>query len=83
MVSRYNCADQVLRDMGIVGQQLLRIFGQAISAIAEGRIIVKIANARIKAYALDDIRCIQSSYLSIAVQFVKLGYPQRQVCIGK
>ena len=40
-VALYDGLDQVFRDILVVGQQLLGIFGQAVAAIAEGGIVTK------------------------------------------
>src|SRR5690606_14824804 len=48
-------SDQMLRHEAVVGQQLLGVLGQAVTAVAEARVVVVPADARIEAYALDDL----------------------------
>ena len=78
-----NSFDQVLRHIGVVSQQLLGIFGQAVSAVTEGRIIVVAANTRIKANTVDDLLGVQTLALCISIQFIEVSHAQSQICIGK
>ena len=64
--------DEVLRHVLIVGEQLLGIFWQAVTAVAKGRIVVVIADAWIEAYALDDLGGVQAFDLRIGVQLVEV-----------
>ena len=47
--------DQILGHVLAVRQQLLGIFGQVVAAIAEARVVVAGANARLQAYTVDDV----------------------------
>lgn len=78
-----NRAHQALRHIRVVGQQLLGVFRQAVAAIAEGRIVVMIANARVEADALDDLPGIQSMRGGVGVEFVEVSDTHRQVGIGE
>ena len=55
-----NGLDQLFGHIGIVGQQLLGVLGQAVAAVAEAGIIVVAADARVKADAVDDLLGIQT-----------------------
>ena len=44
--------DQVLRHVPVVGKQLLGVLGQAVSAVAEGGIVVVETNARLKEHTV-------------------------------
>ena len=57
---------------------MLGILGQAVSAIAEGRVVVVIPHARIQAHPLDDGTRIQAVGQGIAVQFVEISHAHRQ-----
>ena len=73
--------DEVFGHILIVGEQLLGIFGQAVTAVAKGRVVVVIADARIKADALDDLGSVQVLDLCIGVQFVEVADAQRQISV--
>ena len=75
--------DKVLRHIGIIGQKLLRILRQTITAVAEALVIVVAADTRIQADAVDDLLRVQSLHFRIGIQFVKIRHTQGQVCIGK
>ena len=75
--------DEVFGHILIVGEQLLGIFWQAVTAVAKGRIVVVIADARIKADALDDLGGIQVLDLCISVQFVEVADAQRQISVDE
>ena len=32
--------DEVLRDLAVIGEELFGVFGQAVAAVAEGRVVV-------------------------------------------
>ena len=53
-VAFHDCRHHVLRDVGIVGEQLFRVFGEAIASVAEGGIVVVGADSRVKSYSLDN-----------------------------
>ena len=82
-VAFYDSLDEVFRNVLIVGQQLLGVFGQAVSAVAERRIVVMASDAWVEAYAVDDGFRVQPFHFGIRVQFVEVGYPQGQVGVGK
>ena len=44
----------VLRHVGVVGQELLGVLGQAVAAVAEARVVVVGADARVEADAFDN-----------------------------
>ena len=46
--------NQILRHILIIGEELLGVLGQAVAAIAEGRVVVIVADAGIQADAFDD-----------------------------
>ena len=75
--------NQIFRYILIVGQQLFGIFWQAVTSVAEARVVVMRADARIQADTLDDGLGVQSLHLCIRIQFVEVAYTQCQVGIGK
>ena len=52
--------DEVFGHILIVSEQLLGIFWQAVTAVAKGRVVVVIADARIKADTLNDLSGVQA-----------------------
>ena len=80
-VRLHDGANQVLRHILIVGQQLLAVLGQAITAVAKGRIVVMATNARVQAHAVDDMLRGQPLDLSIGIQLIEIRHPQRKIRI--
>ena len=69
--------DQVLRHVAVVGEQLLGVLGQTVAAVAERRVVVMVADARVEADAVDDLARVQPMRLGIGVQLVEVGEPRR------
>ena len=67
----------------IVSQQLLRILGQAVAAVAEAGIIVVAADTRVKADTVDDLLGIETLALGVGVQLIEVRHAQRQIGVGK
>ena len=55
MIRPHDGLDEVLRYVLVVRQELLRVLRQAVAAIAERWIVIKIPDARIERYPGDDI----------------------------
>ena len=51
----HNGFDKVLRHLIVVGKKLLGVLRQAVAAVTEAGIVVAVADARIEAYAVDDL----------------------------
>ena len=75
--------DKVFRHVLVVGEQLLGIFWQTVAAVAEGRIVVVIADARIEADAFDDLGGVEALDLGIGVQLVEVADAERQICVDE
>ena len=82
-VGCHNGGNDVIGGVLVVGQQLMGVLGQAVAAVAEGRIVVMGADSGIQAHALDDLACIEAVELGIGVEFVEEGHTQGQIGIGK
>ena len=52
--------DQAVRDIIVVGKELLRVLGQAVAAIAERRVIVEVADAGVEADTFNNASGIQT-----------------------
>ena len=75
--------DEVLRHVLIVREQLLCVFGQAVSAVAKRRIIVVISHTRIETDAFDDLGGVQVFDLGVGVELVEVADAQREVCVDE
>lgn len=73
----------ILRHILIVGQQLLRVLGEAIAAVAEGGIVIMCADTRIEANALNDGLRIEPLNFGVRVKFVEIAYAEGEVGISK
>ena len=73
----------VLGHVGIVGQQLLGVLGEAVAAVAEGGVVVVGADARVEADALDDGAGVEALDLGVGVEFVEVAHAQGQVGVGE
>ena len=67
-VALYDCLNQVLRNIGIIRQELLGILWQTITTIAEAWVVVMGADSWVKTYAIDDSLGIESLYLCVSRQ---------------
>ena len=76
----YRC-HHVLRHVGVVGQQLLGVFGQAVAAVSERGVVVVRSYAGVQSDALDDGLRIQPFYFRIGVQLVEVADPEGKVCV--
>ena len=72
---------QVLRHVLIVSQELLGVLGQAVAAVAEGGVVVIVANAGIQADALDDLGGVEAFDLGIGIQLVEIRDAEREIGI--
>lgn len=75
--------DDVLRHVAVVGEELLGVFRQAVAAVAERRIVVVVADARVEAHAFDDLAGIHAVGAGIGVELVEEGHPHGEVGVGK
>ena len=82
-VALYNGAHHVLRNICIVGQELLGVLGQAITTIAKAGVIVEGTNTGVKAYTLNDGLGVKAFYFCIGIQFVEVADTESQVSVGK
>ena len=65
-----------------VGQQLLRVLGQVVAAVAEAGVVVVGADARVHAHAVDDLLRVEPLHLRIGVELVKVGDAHGQVGVA-
>ena len=73
-VALYDCLYQVLRNIGIVCQELLGILWQAITTIAEAWVVVMGADSWVKTYAIYDSLGIESLYLCVCIQLIEVAF---------
>lgn len=82
-VGLHNGLDKVLRHVGVVRQQLFGVLREAIAAVAEGRIVVVRADARIQTHAVDNGPRVESLHLRIGVQLVEIADAEGKVGVGE
>ena len=75
--------DQVLRDVLVVREELLRVLREAVAAVTEGRVVVEVADTRVEADAVDDLAGVEALRLGVGVEFVEVGYAEREVGVGE
>ena len=63
--------------------ELFGVFGQTVTAVSEGGVVVVIADARVQADAVDDMTGIQPVCGGVAVQFVEIGNTHGQVSVAE
>ena len=67
----------------IVRKQLLSIFGQAVAAITERRIIILVADSRVIADALDNVLRVQFLNLGVSVKLIEVSDAQGKIGVSK
>ena len=82
-VGLYDRLNEVLRHVPVVREQLLGVFGQAVSAVAKRRIIVVITYTRIEADAFDDLGGVQVFDLGVGVELVEVADAQREIGVDE
>lgn len=82
-ITFHDCLNQVFGHIGVVCQQLLGVFGQAIAAIAEARVVVVRADSWIEAYAVNDGFRVQALHFGIGVKLVEVADAQGEVGVGE
>ena len=82
-VAFHDGAHHILRHVFVVGEQLFGIFRKAVSAIAEARVVVMVADARVEAYAFYDLLCVESFEFGISVEFVEVTHAERKVSVSE
>lgn len=74
-----DCLNKVFGNVGVVGQQLLGIFGQAVASVSETWVIVVLSYTWIEAHAVDYCLGVESFEFGISVEFVEVGDAQCKV----
>ena len=78
-----NSADQVLRHFGVIREELLGVLGKAVTAVAEGGIVVMRADPRIEAHPVDDLARIHPARHGIAVELVEICDAHGEIGVGE
>ena len=73
------CLDQVLRDVVVVRQQLLRVLRKAVAPVTERRVVVVAPDPRVEAHPLDDGLRVEALHLRVGVQLVEVAHPQGKI----
>ena len=76
-------AHDLLGHVGEIGQELLGVLGQAVAAVAEGGVVVVVADAPIQPHTADDLGRVQPALLGVGVQFIEVGHAHGQIGVGE
>ena len=82
-VALHNRRHHVLRHICVVGQKLLGVLWQTITAVTERRVVVMRADARIESHAVDYGLRVKPLDLGIGVQFIEIAHTQREIGVGE
>lgn len=82
-VALHNGGHHVLGHVGIVGQQLFGVFGQAVATVAERGVVVVGADAGVEAYTIYNGLGVETFDLGICVELVEVADAQGQVGVGE
>lgn len=64
-------------------RSLAGVFRQAVSAVAEGRIVVEIADSGVVAHAFDNVGGLQALFFGIGVDFIEVGDADGEEGVGE
>ena len=81
-VGLHDGLDQVLRNVPVVGQQLIGVLGQSAAAVAEAGVVVVAADARLQAHAVDDVGGVEAEGLAVGVELVEVDHAEDKVGVG-
>ena len=62
---------------------MLCVFGQAVAAVPERRVVIVIAYSRVERYALYDRLRVETFKFGVGIEFVEIGDPQREIGVGE
>ena len=82
-VRLYDSGHHALGHLSIVGQQLLRILGEAVTTVAKRGVVVVRTDTGVKTYTRDDGLGIESLHLSVCIELIEVRDAQGQVGVGK
>ena len=80
-VALYYRGHHVLGHVLVVRKELLRVLREAVSAVAEGRVVVMSPDPGIQADALDDGGRVQALDLGVRVQFIEIAHAEGKVSV--
>ena len=76
-------AHDLLGYAGEIGQELLGVLGQAVAAVAEGGVVVVVADAPVQPHAPYDFGRVKPALLGVGVQLVEVGHAHGQIGVGE
>lgn len=68
--------NQILRNVGVVCKELLGVFRETVAAVAEGRVIVVGADARVQANSINDGFGVEALDFGVGVKFVEVAHAE-------
>ena len=75
--------DEVLGHVPVVRQELLGVLGKAVTAVAERRVVVVRADARLQADAADHVGRVEPAHLAVGVELVEVRNAQGEIGVGE
>ena len=82
-VALHDGLNQVLRHVGIVGEQLLGILWQTVAAISEGWVVIESADSRVQSHTVDNGLGVESLHFGVCIQLVEVAHSQGEVGVGE
>ena len=73
VVSIDNGGNHGFRDALVVGAELLGVFREAVAAVAKGRVIIMVADARVETNAIDNVFSVEFLRHGVGVEFIEVG----------
>ena len=71
--------DEVLRDVVVVREELLRVFRKAVAAVAEGRVVILRSYARVEADAVYNRLGVKTFHLGVGIEFIEVAHTESEV----
>ena len=78
-----NRVNEVLRNFAVIGQQLLGVLGQTITAVTKAGVVVVTTDTRVHTHAVNNLAGIQPVSCRVSIKLVEVGNPHRQKGVGK
>ena len=82
-VALHNGGHHVLGNIGIVGQQLFGVLGQAVAAIAEAGVVIVGADTGVEADTRNDGLGVETLDLGIGIELVEVADTQGKIGVGE
>ena len=75
--------NQVFWNILVVCKELLGVFGETVAAVAEGRVVVVGADARVQPHSINDGLGVEALNFGVGVQLVEVAHAEGEVGVGE